>query len=129
MIYFRDTVTGKVFAYETQEGRKKFGSDNLVEMSEQEINEYLESIKAPPVFPRYYGNDKLDIPFTKSEQIAVSTAAMTDQYVKLMYDRLLNAAYLTYEDPETELGLSLLVDKNLLTPARKAEIVAQMQPQ
>lgn len=48
--------------------------------------------------------------------------------VKLMYDRLLGAAYLTYEDPETEQGLSLLVGKGLLTEERKAEIVGEMQP-
>ncbi len=53
---------------------------------------------------------------------------MTDPIVKLMYDRLLGAAFLTYEDPETDQGLSLLVSKGLLTPERKAEIVAEMQP-
>lgn len=81
----------------------------------------------PPQFPRYYGNQKLDI-FTPSEQLAVVTATMADPMVKLMYDRLLGAAYLTYEDPETEQGLSLLVGKGLLTEERKAEIVGEMQP-
>ena len=80
------------------------------------------------LYPRYFGNDKMDKLFTPDEQIAVVTAAMTDPMVKLMYDRLLGAAYLTYEDPETEQGLSLLVSKGLLTEARKAEIVAEMQP-
>lgn len=80
-----------------------------------------------PQYPRYYGNQKLDI-FTPSEQLAVVTATMTDPIVKLMYDRLLGAAFLTYEDPETDQGLSLLVSKGLLTPERKAEIVAEMQP-
>lgn len=79
-------------------------------------------------WPRYYGNDKLDKPFTPTEQIAVVTATLTDPIVKLMYDRLLGAAYLTYEDPETEQGLSLLVSKGLLTEERKAEIVTEMQP-
>lgn len=82
---------------------------------------------APPRWPRYVGNAKLDL-FTLDEQLAVVTATMTDPVVKLMYDRLLGAAFLTYEDPETEQGLSLLASKGLLTPERKAAIVAEMQP-
>lgn len=78
-------------------------------------------------YPRFVGNEKLDL-FTIQEQLAVVEATMTDPVVKLMYDRLLGSAYLTYEDPETEQGLSLLVDKNLLTPERKSDIVALMQP-
>ena len=76
----------------------------------------------------FVGNAKLDL-FTPSEQLAVVTATMTDPVVKLMYDRLLGAAFLTYEDPETEQGLQLLVVKELLTQERKTEIVMQMQPQ
>ncbi len=78
-------------------------------------------------YPQFKGNDKLDL-FTPSEQLAVVTATMTDPIVKLMYDRLLGSAYMTYEDPETERGLVVLVDKGLLTQERKAEIVAAMQP-
>lgn len=81
-----------------------------------------------PQYPRYYGNQKLDL-FTQAEQLAVVTATMSDPLVKLMYDRLLGAAYLTYEDAETEQGLHLLVDKGLLTDARKAEIVTRMTGQ
>mgnify|MGYP001204003276 CR=1 FL=1 len=81
----------------------------------------------PPQYPRYVGNAKLDL-FTQAEQLAVVSATMNDPIVKLMYDRLLGSAYLTYEDPETEQGLSLLASKGLLTPERKAEIVAEMQP-
>lgn len=86
------------------------------------------SLLAAPAFPVFEGNAKLDL-FTQDEQLAVVTATMTDPVVKLMYDRLLGAAFLTYEDPETEQGLRLLVTKELLTQERKAQIVAQMQPQ
>lgn len=79
----------------------------------------------PPQFPVFFGNAKLDL-FTPSEQLAVVTATMTDPVVKLMYDRLLGAAFLTYEDPEVERGLLLLVAKELLTQERKAEIVSAM---
>lgn len=81
-----------------------------------------------PQHPRFFGNEKLDL-FTMQEQLAVVTATMSDPVVKLMYDRLLGAAYLTYEDPETEQGLSLLVSKGLLTAERKSAIVALMQQQ
>ncbi|MDL5036861.1 hypothetical protein QRD40_10935 [Comamonas sp. Y6] len=79
------------------------------------------------LYPRFVGNEKLDL-FTQSEQLAVVTATMTDPIVKLLYDRMIGAAYMSYEDPETEQGLALLESKGLLTPERKAEIVVQMQP-
>ena len=81
-----------------------------------------------PQYPRFYGNAKLDL-FTQTEQLAAVTATMTDPMVKLMHDRLLGAEYLTYEDPETEQSLALLVSKGLLTAERKSAIVALMQPQ
>lgn len=86
------------------------------------------SLLAAPAFPVFEGNGKLDL-FTQDEQLAVVTATMTDPVVKLMYDRLLGAAFLTYEDPETERGLQLLVAKGLLTQERKVQIVSLMQPQ
>ncbi|WP_054074739.1 hypothetical protein [Comamonas testosteroni] len=82
---------------------------------------------AARTWPRFVGNQKLDL-FTQAEQLGVVTATMQDPVVKLLYDRLLGSAYLSYEDPETEQGLNVLVDKSLLTPERKAEIVATMQP-
>lgn len=79
-----------------------------------------------PTYPKFHGNAKLDL-FTPAEQLAVVTATMTDPVVKLMYDRLLSAAFLTYEDPEVEQGLLLLVAKELLTQERKVEIVSVME--
>lgn len=78
-----------------------------------------------PELPKFYGNDKLDL-FSDEEQIAIISMTMTDPYVKRMYDRLLNATFVTYEDPEMEVGLSLLLSKGLLTQERKDEIVAKM---
>ena len=89
-----------------------------------------EIVAAQPVaqvFKRFYGNEKLDL-FTQAEQLAVVEATMTDPMVKLMYDRLLGAAYLSYEDADTEYGLQLLLDKGLITQDRKVAIVAAMQP-
>lgn len=80
----------------------------------------------PSEFPRFIGNEKLDL-FTQSEQLAVVTATLSDPVVKLLYDRMLGAQFWTYEDPETEHGLSVLQAKGLITPERKTEIVAVMQ--
>lgn len=111
---------------ETQRCRRVGDAWTVEAIPEPELPQAPEPL--PPQYPVFFGNAKLDL-FTPSEQLAVVTATMTDPVVKLMYDRLLGAAFLTYEDPETEQGLQLLVVKELLTQERKTEIVMQMQPQ
>lgn len=83
---------------------------------------------APIVYPQFTALETLDL-FTEAEQLAVAEATMTVPAIKLWYDRLIAATFVTYEDPRTEGGLQALVDAGLLTPARKAAIVAAMQPQ
>ena len=102
------------------EGSKPITDTHAAEMAEVmfEMNK---------TYPTFSGNAKLDL-FTHSEQMAMVEATLSDPQVKLMYDRLLNAAYLTYEDPETEYALQLLLDKGLITQDRKVAIVAAMQP-
>ena len=97
----------------------------MIDWTKMKIAEQI--AEAARSWPKFTGNAKLDL-FTQAEQLEVVTATMADPMVKLMYDRLLGAAYLTYEDPETEQCLSLLVSKGLLTPERKSAIVALMQP-
>lgn len=82
----------------------------------------------PPQYPRLTALEMLD-QFTEAEQLAVVAATMTAPAIKLWYDRLIAATYVTYEDPRTESGLQALVDAELITPQRKAEIVAAMQPE
>jgi len=82
----------------------------------------------PLPFPRLSSLDLLDL-FTEDEQLAVVQATLTSAPVKLWYDRLLAAEYVTYEDPRTEAGLAALVGAGLLTPERKDAIVAALQPQ
>ena len=98
----------------------------MIDWTKMKIAEQI--AEAARSWPKFTGNAKLDL-FTQAEQLEVVTATMTDPLVKLMYDRLLGAEYLTYEDPETEQCLSLLVSKGLLTAERKSAIVALMQPQ
>lgn len=128
----------KVFA-EVGNSFQQIGGDcpaGWVEMPEQRPNDHfvaelVEGVAAwvdpHPSYRKFYGNDKLDL-FTPSEQLAVVTATMTDPVVKLVYDRLIGATYLTYEDPETEYGLQIMLDKGLITHDRKVAIVAAMQP-
>lgn len=80
-----------------------------------------------PQYPRFYGNAKLDL-FTPAEQMAVAEAAATSPVVALTFYRMINATYVSYEDPETEQGLGVLVSAGLLSLDRKTEIVASMQP-
>lgn len=88
----------------------------------------LEEANKPPPYPQFTALEMLDL-FTEAEQLAVVNATMTVPAVKLWYDRMIAATFVTYEDPRTEGGLQALVDAGLLSPERKAEIVAAMQPQ
>ena len=81
----------------------------------------------PPGYPQFTALQMLDL-FTEAEQLAVAQAAMSNAAIKLWYDRLLAADYVTYEDPRVESGLQALVDAELLTPVRKVSIIAAMQP-
>jgi hypothetical protein len=81
----------------------------------------------PVIYPQFTALEMLDL-FSEDEQLAVVGATMVEPAVKLWYDRMLGADFITYEDPRTEGGLQALVDAGLLTPERKAEISAAMQP-
>ena len=65
--------------------------------------------------------------FTDAEQLAIVNAANASTQVKLWYDRMLAANFITLADPRTEAGLTALVQAGLLTAERKAEIVGAMQ--
>lgn len=81
-----------------------------------------------PEFPRLSSLDMLDL-FTEAEQLAVVEATLVSAPVKLWYDRLLAAEYITYADPRTDAGLQALVEAGLLTAERNAQIAAAMQAQ
>lgn len=80
-----------------------------------------------PTYPAFTSLEMLDL-FTESEQIAVVSATLSNPVIKLWYDRLLAASFITYEDPRVEGGLQALVEHGLLSQQRKDEIVAAMQP-
>lgn len=81
----------------------------------------------PDQYPVLEGNAKFEL-FTDAERAAILSAAITDTAVMLLVNRITGAAFITYADPELEFGLTLLVNKELLTPERKAEIVVSLLP-
>jgi len=87
----------------------------------------IDPTKLPaPVYPQFTSLQFLDL-FTESEQLAIVTAANASPQVKLWYDRMLAAMFITLADPRTETGLTALVGAGLLTAERKAAIVGAMQ--
>ena len=81
----------------------------------------------PDQYPVLEDNAKFEL-FTDAERAAILTTASTDTAVMLLVNRITGAAFITYADPELEFGLTLLVNKELLTPERKAEIVVSLLP-
>ena len=88
-----------------------------------EGNTPLPADPAPAPPKQFTSLEYLDL-FTESEQLAVVSATMAVPQVKLWYDKMLAAGFITSADPRTEGGLSALVGAGLLTEARKVEILA-----
>ena len=82
----------------------------------------------PPPAPAYKDMTSLQFLdlFTPDEQLAAATAAMQSAPVKLWYDRMLAADFVTAADPRTAAGLDALVSAGLLTADRKATILSGM---
>lgn len=78
-----------------------------------------------PTQRRFTSLEFLDL-FQEPEQLAIVEASMQSATIKLWYDRTLAASFIAITDPRVSAGLDALVDANLLTSARKAEIVAAM---
>ena len=98
-----------------------------VPISDEEANEIRAAINMNlPQSPKQFTSlEYLDL-FSESEQLAVVTATMAVPQVKLWYDKMLAAGFITSADPRTEGGLAALVGAGLLTEARKVEILAVM---
>ena len=127
MKYYK-SASGDVYAYESDGSQDAWIKPDLVPMTQAEIDAHLNPLTPePPSYPQFTALEMLDL-FTEAEQLAVVEATMSVPDVKLWYDRLIAAMFVTYEDPRVEAGLQALLDADLLTPERKAEIVAAMQP-
>lgn len=64
--------------------------------------------------------------FTYDEQIAIVSATMQNPAVKLWYDKLLAASFVSFDDPRLSAGLDVLVQAGLLTAERRAEIIPEV---
>lgn len=85
------------------------------------------ALPAPsPSYKTFTSLEFLDL-FTEAEQLSVAEAALQSAQVKLWYDRLLAASYITLSDSRVEAGLSSLVEAGLLTSDRRIEIAKAMQ--
>lgn len=116
--HYKDT-DGQIWGFD--EGQEV--PEGMVELTSEELAALF---AGPPAQPRQFTSLELLDLFTPDEQLAVATAAMTIPQVKLWYDRLLAAQYVTIADARTEAGLSALVAGGLLTTERKSQIVAAM---
>lgn len=131
---FKDTETGEFWQFEdgviVRDGQffAPHTPDAPMDVPETLVPAELPAppVNAPP-YPQLSALEMLGL-FTEAEQLAVVEATMGNAAVKLWYDRMIAATFVTYEDPRTEGGLQALVDAQLLTPERKAAIVAAMQP-
>lgn len=80
---------------------------------------------APPVIARITPLEFIDR-FTYDEQIAIVTATLQNPAVKLWYDKLLAASFVSFDDPRLSAGLDVLVQAGLLTAERRAEIIPEV---
>ena len=102
------------------------GSVEDVAMGEREIADFLASIPSQTVSsPRFVPLEFLDL-FTEAEQLAVVQASLSNAAVKLWYDRVLAASYITLDDPRVETGLAALTAAGLLSEERKLAVRAAM---
>lgn len=102
------------------------GQVTAVPLTPAEVAE-LQSRPTEPVFrPRFVPLEFLDL-FTEAEQLAVVQATLSNAAVKLWYDRVLAATYITLDDPRVETGLTALAAAGLLSEERKLAVLAAME--
>lgn len=98
------------------------GEERVTEVSASEAATF----SAPAARPRLVPLDFLDL-FTEAEQLAVVQATLSNAAVKLWYDRVLAATYITLDDPRVETGLTALTAAGLLSEERKLAVLAAME--
>lgn len=96
------------------------------------VEAYLEMKAAPPAvsvpqYPRLPVRDFLSL-FTYDEKLAIKAATRASDALGLWYDEMLAAQFITAEDPDTLMGLAVMVEAGLITAKRNDEIIARMQP-
>jgi len=124
MKHYKNT-DGSIWAFELDGSQDHLIKDSMLFISDLDLSDlrYTEPVKIPKQLSSL---SYLDL-FTETEQLQVVTATMQSAQVKLWYDKMLAAEYITLADVRTEQGLNVLVSLSLLTPERKAQIITAMQ--
>lgn len=86
----------------------------------------IDQLPPQPVVPKKFSSLDFLALFSDAEQIAIAQASMANMQIKLWYDKMLAAEFVTIADPRTGSGLDALMAMALLTPDRKAAITAAM---
>lgn len=114
MIYFKNQKTGEVFAYETKAEREQFGSGDLAEMSESDIEVHIN----PPPTP-----DQIVAQYTGTVQQHLDAFARTRNY-----DGILSAAtYATSIVPKFKVEGQYAVEARDSTWAKCYEVLAAVE--
>lgn len=80
-----------------------------------------------PAYPRLPVRDFLAL-FTRQEKLDIKAATRVSDELGLWYDEMLAAQFITVEDPDTLMGLAVMVEAGLITAERSDAIIARMQP-
>ena len=117
---------GMVWAFEADGSQDDLITADMLPMTTAEVATHTAPRPLPPPTPKQFTSlEFLDL-FTDAEQLAVVSAAMASAQVKLWYDRMLAAMFVSLADVRTGEGLQALVSAGLLTQARREAIVAEM---
>lgn len=122
MKYYRDTNTGEVYAYEADGSQDDYIKDNLVPMTQVEVDAHLN----PTVGQQYktqFSVLEFRDRFTIDEQLVIRQAQFNDMEVGLVYDSFQAAQFIDVEDARVEQGIDLYVSKGLLGSNRKQHLL------
>ena len=117
---------GMVWAFEADGSQDDLITADMLPMTTAEVATHTAPRPLPPPTPKQFTSlEFLDL-FTDAEQLAVASAAMASAQVKLWYDRMLAASFVSLSDPRTSAGLQALVTASLITQARMDAILVAM---
>lgn len=117
---------GMVWAFEADGSQDDLITADMLPMTTAEVATHTAPRPLPPPTPKQFTSlEFLDL-FTDAEQLAAASAAMASAQVKLWYDRMLAASFVSLSDPRTSAGLQALVTESLITQARMDAILVAM---
>lgn len=119
--YYKDSENN-VYAYSPIQTPKP----GLIQITQEEMEQLTTAPEPDPQYKRFTPLEVLDL-FTEPEQLAIVTVTQSSPQVKLWYDRLIAATYVTYEDPRTAAGIQQLEDAGLISPERADTINQALQ--